>query len=193
MRRAHAAVARRVAGGMAVAMLAGVALIVLGVAIEHPGSLATAPAQLLARAAEAVARVAPLLAGLGAAGALGRARARGEVRCMEAAGVPRWPWFAWAWLLGACAGACGTWIGARGLAAGAGWVRVRGAWVHGARVIADGGGAGAPADVVRHAGLDPWPAALAALCAVAGTWLASRPRAVSARAPCSGPSGGTPR
>jgi hypothetical protein len=189
MRRTHGAVARRVAGGVAVALAAGGAVIALGVAIEHPSLLSTACARAegLGRAADAFARTSPVLAGLGAAGAVARARRGGILRCMEALGAPRWPWGAWSALLGACAGAAGERLGALGGAGGPGWARVPGAWVRGTRVLADVASSGVAGSGAPAAEVDPWPALVGALCGLVGAWLASRPRGVSAPAPCSAP------
>jgi hypothetical protein len=183
-----------VAGAVGVALVAGWAVVTLGVLVEHPEAVADPGRhrELLARTMGALAATTPLLAGLGAAAAVLRAHARGIVRGLDATGAPRWPWLAWAASVGAVAGLVGDGLATLGASWVPDWSRVPGAWVRDGRILADEAGGVLVGGAARSYAWAWGRVLLGAGCALAGAALALR-WAVSAPGAYSAPSGGRRR
>lgn len=167
--------ARRVAGGQALAQLGGLGLGALVLAVEAADE---PPAVLLATLAARLpglwVRLAPVLCLVGAAGALARMRREGGVLALGGLGVGPRALLVAAALAGATVGGVAAWVeGWEVPAAPREWVRGEGGWWRGGVAVPDvpGGEVGAPVSLARPRGADVAAgSAAAALGGALGLW-----------------------
>ncbi len=146
LRRFGHLVGVRLATGVGVAVVAGAALLALASFVEHGA------AGLLARTLEVLPVTMPFLVGVGAWSTARRARARGELLALAAAGRGPTGWILAGALVGGVVALGVGWVAARHGTPQEGWVRGVGGWWQGAVSVPDvPGGSVGPASAPAFA------------------------------------------